>query len=70
MNLYCVKSAFLFGITKFDKVLKLVEGDIRTLQRQKTLKFLTKIPVKEFTDINFNISSCKPKACSVLRRCL
>ena len=42
MNFYCVKSTFLFGTTKFDKVLKLVEGAIRTLQRKKTLKVLTK----------------------------
>ena len=42
MNFYCVKSTFLFGTIKFDKELKLVEGAIRTLQRKKTLKVLTK----------------------------
>ena len=41
MNFYCVRSTFLFG-TKFDKVLKLVEEAIRTLQRKKTLKVLAK----------------------------
>ena len=42
VNFYCVKSTFLFGTTKFDKVLKLVEGAIKPLQREKTLKVLTK----------------------------
>ena len=42
MNFYCVKSTFLFGTTKFDKVLKLVKVAIRTLQRKKTLKVSTK----------------------------
>ena len=43
MNFYCVKSTFLFGTTIFDKVLKLVEGAIRPLQRKKTLKRFNKI---------------------------
>ena len=42
MNFYCVKSTFLFGKTKFDKVLKLVEAVIKPLQLQKILKVLTK----------------------------
>ena len=37
MNFYCVKSTFLFGKTIFDKAMKLVEGAIKPLQRQKTL---------------------------------
>ena len=42
VNFYCVKSTFLFGKTIFDKAMKLVEGAIKPLQRQKTLKVLTK----------------------------
>ena len=42
VSFYCVKSAFLFGKTIFDKAMKLVEGAIKPLQRQKTLKVLTK----------------------------
>ena len=37
MNFYCVKGTFLFETTIFDKVLKLVEGAIKPLQRKKTL---------------------------------
>ena len=40
MNFYCVKSTFLFGKTIFNKAL--VEGAIKPLQYQKTLKGLTK----------------------------
>ena len=42
INFDCVKSTFLFGTTISDKVLKLVEGAIKSLQRKKTLKVLTK----------------------------
>ena len=42
VNFYCVKSTFLFGKTIFDKAMKLVEGAIKPLQRQETLKVLTK----------------------------
>ena len=42
VDFYCVKSTFLFGKTIFDKVMKLVEGAIKPLQHQKTLKVLTK----------------------------
>ena len=42
MNFYCAKSTFLLGTTKFDKVLKLVEGAIRTLKPKKTLHVLKK----------------------------
>ena len=42
MNFCCVKSTFLFGKILFDKAMKLVEGTIKPLQRQKTLKVLTK----------------------------
>ena len=38
MNFCCIKSTFLFATTIFDKVLKLVEGAIKPLQRKKTLK--------------------------------
>ena len=43
VNFYCVKSTFLFGKTIFDKAMKLVERAIKPLQRQKTLKLLTKL---------------------------
>ena len=43
MNFYCVKGTFLFETTIFDKVLKLVEGAIKPLQRKKTLKRFNKI---------------------------
>ena len=39
VNFYGVKSAFLFGKIIFDKAMKLVEGAIKPLQRQKTLSF-------------------------------
>ena len=42
VNFYCVKSTFLFGKIIFDKAMKLVEGAIKPLQRQKILKVLTK----------------------------
>ena len=42
VDFYCVKSSFLFGKTIFDKAMKLVEGAIKPLQRQKTLKVVTK----------------------------
>ena len=42
MIFYCVKRTFLFGTTIFDKVLELVEGAFKPLQRKKTLKVLTK----------------------------
>ena len=42
MTFYCVKSTFLFGTTMLDKVWKLVEGAIKSLHHQKTLKVLTK----------------------------
>ena len=42
VNFYYVKSTFLFGKIIFDKTMKLVEGAIKPLQRQKTLKVLTK----------------------------
>ena len=42
VNFYCVKSTFLFGKIIFDKAMKLVEGAITPLQRQKTPKVLTK----------------------------
>ena len=38
----CIKSNFLFGKTIFHKVFKLAEGAIKSLQRKKTLKVLTK----------------------------
>ena len=41
MNFCCVKSTFLLGTILFDKAMKLVEGTIKPLQRQKTLKVLT-----------------------------
>ena len=43
VNFYCVKSTFSFGKIIFDKAMKLVEGVIKPLQRQKTLKVLTKV---------------------------
>ena len=50
--------------------MKLEKGAIKPLQCKKTLKVLIK-SVKEFTGINFNISSNKPKAWSLLlHRCL
>ena len=42
MNFYCVKSNFLYGKTIFDKKMKLLEGAIKPLQRNKRLKVLTK----------------------------
>ena len=42
VNFYFVKSTFLFGKTRFDKAMKLVEGTVKPLQRQKTLKVVTK----------------------------
>ena len=42
VNFCYVKSTFLFGKIIFDKAVKLVEGTIKPLQRQKTLKVLTK----------------------------
>ena len=42
VNFCCVKSTFLFGKTLFDKAMKLVEGAVKPLQHQKTLKALTK----------------------------
>ena len=42
IDFYCVKSTFLFGKTIFNKAMKLVEGAIKPLQLQKTLKVLTK----------------------------
>ena len=41
MNFYCVNSTILFGKTIFYKALKLVEGAIKPVQSQKTLKVLT-----------------------------
>ena len=38
VNFYYVKSTSLFGKIIFDKAMKLVEGAIKPLQRQKTLK--------------------------------
>ena len=43
MNFCCVKSTFLFGTIIFDKVLKLVEGAIKPLQRKKTLERFNKM---------------------------
>ena len=40
VNFYCVKSTFLFGKIIFDKAMKFVEGAIKPLQPQKTLKVL------------------------------
>ena len=57
-------------LSVFNKILKLEKGAIKPLQCKKTLKVLIK-SVKEFTGINFNISSNKPKAWSLLlHRCL
>ena len=42
VNFCCVKSTFLFGKIIFDKAMKLVQGAIKPLQRQKILKVLTK----------------------------
>ena len=41
MNFYGVNSTILFGKTIFYKALKLVEGAIKPVQSQKTLKVLT-----------------------------
>ena len=42
VNFYYVKSTSLFGKIIFDKAMKLVEGAIKPLQHQKTLRVLTK----------------------------
>ena len=42
VNFYYVKNTFLFGKIIFDQAMKLVKGAIKPLQRQKTLKVLTK----------------------------